>query len=224
MAAASELRSPLAGVYVHVGRAVGQWWGGLLHAMSQSGDSSDDVGATEDREDIRACLQGDHDAFDRIVERYQQQVGRLLWRFTHDRNEHEDLVHVTFVEAYISLVKYRGEGSFPAWLSTIATRVGYAYWKRQAKARSRNEVTLEKASEPVSAESESRDDADLERLEWALEKLSPRDRLVLTLLHLEENSVAEVARMTGWSQSLVKVQAHRARGRLKKLLEPFEDE
>jgi RNA polymerase sigma-70 factor (ECF subfamily) len=52
-----------------------------------------------------------------------------------------------------------------------------------------------------------------------LEKLSPRDRLVITLLHLEERSVAEAAEHTGWSQTMVKVQAFRARARLKKLLQ-----
>jgi len=52
-----------------------------------------------------------------------------------------------------------------------------------------------------------------------LERMSVRDRLVLTLMYLEECSVAETARLTGWSQTMVKVQAHRARGRLKKLLQ-----
>ena len=48
------------------------------------------------------------------------------------------------------------------------------------------------------------------------------DRLVLTLLHLEGNSVEEIAEVTGWSKSMVKVQAHRARARLRKLVEAGE--
>ena len=58
----------------------------------------------------------------------------------------------------------------------------------------------------------------------ALAKLAPHDRLVLTLFYLEGCAVAEIARLTGWSQTMVKVQAFRARNRLKKLLAEAENE
>ncbi len=53
----------------------------------------------------------------------------------------------------------------------------------------------------------------------ALEQLPPRDRLVLTLLYLEDRSVAEAAELAGWSQTMIKVQAYRARKKVRKLLE-----
>jgi RNA polymerase sigma-70 factor (ECF subfamily) len=52
-----------------------------------------------------------------------------------------------------------------------------------------------------------------------LGELPPRDRLVLTLIYLEGCSVAQAAELSGWSQTMVKVQAHRARKKLKKLLD-----
>jgi RNA polymerase sigma-70 factor (ECF subfamily) len=57
-----------------------------------------------------------------------------------------------------------------------------------------------------------------EVVERVFEKLSPRARLVLTLLELEDRSVKEVAAVTGWSVSLVKVQAFRARAEMRKCL------
>ena len=51
-----------------------------------------------------------------------------------------------------------------------------------------------------------------------LSKLPPRDRLVLTLRYLDQCSVSETAQRTGWSLSLVKVQTHRAKQKLKKML------
>jgi RNA polymerase sigma-70 factor (ECF subfamily) len=51
-----------------------------------------------------------------------------------------------------------------------------------------------------------------------LETLNPDDRLVLTLLYLEEKSVAEIGTLTGWSRPLVKVRALRARARVRKAL------
>lgn len=49
-------------------------------------------------------------------------------------------------------------------------------------------------------------------------QLSPEDRLVITLLHLEEKSVEEIRALTGWSRSAIKVRAFRARARMKKML------
>ena len=54
-----------------------------------------------------------------------------------------------------------------------------------------------------------------------LAKLSPEDRLVITLLDLEEKSVKEISELTGWGQSLVKVRAFRARRKLRKLAQAF---
>jgi RNA polymerase sigma-70 factor (ECF subfamily) len=55
-----------------------------------------------------------------------------------------------------------------------------------------------------------------------LGQLKPEDRLVLQLLDLEQRSVAEISEITGWNQSLVKVRAFRARGKLKKLFEELQ--
>jgi RNA polymerase sigma-70 factor (ECF subfamily) len=60
---------------------------------------------------------------------------------------------------------------------------------------------------------------DLERLHAALAQLSPKERLVITLLELEERSVQEIAGLTGWSAGNVKVRAFRARAALRKLME-----
>ena len=57
-----------------------------------------------------------------------------------------------------------------------------------------------------------------EILRHALAKLRPEDRLVITLLNLEEKSIREVSALTGWSESNVKVRAFRARNELKKIL------
>ena len=58
-----------------------------------------------------------------------------------------------------------------------------------------------------------------EILHSLLERLPPRDRLVLMLRHIENRSVEETAELTGWTTTMVKVQAWRARNKLKKLFE-----
>jgi RNA polymerase sigma-70 factor (ECF subfamily) len=54
-----------------------------------------------------------------------------------------------------------------------------------------------------------------------LSQLPPKDRLVITLLDLEEKSVKEISELTGWSPSLVKVRAFRARRKLRKLAKAY---
>ncbi|MCG8585661.1 MAG: RNA polymerase sigma factor [Pirellulales bacterium] len=178
--------------------------------------------STEDHQDVAASLGGDGEAFARLVDRYQNDVGRLMWRFTRDRVEWETLVQDVMVEAYVSLANYRQRGAFGGWLRTIATRVGYRFWKQRDRRREREAMNL--AEWDAVAENDEvavADTADL--VHRTLAQMKPRDRLVLTLIYLEQCSIAECAERTGWSQAMVKVQAHRARGRLRKLLEKETD-
>ena len=168
--------------------------------------------------DIAATLDGDGQAYAQIVRRYQDQITAQMWRLSRQRNDCEQLVHEVFVEAYLSLRQYKGRAPFLHWLRRIATRVGYRYWKQQARARQRAAVPLQDwhRSVPAAEVGEAEETAAL--VHGLLDKLPPRDRLVLTLIYLEECSVAEAAELSGWSQTMVKVQAHRARKKLKKLL------
>lgn len=177
-----------------------------------------------DAADVRGAVSGEPEAFARIVRRHQGEVARRMWRFTRDPAAHEDLVQEAFVEAYRSLPRFCGTGPFAAWLDRIAVRTGYASWRRQARGRLR--FLGGAADLPDRAVGGAGDDPDpsgpseaAERVHRLLARLSPRDRLVLTLLHLEERTVGEVAGLTGWSASLVKVQAWRARRRLAALVE-----
>ncbi len=176
-----------------------------------------------DRRDIEASLAGDGEAYGRLIRRHQDAVGTYLWRFTRDRRQWEELVHDVFVEAYLSLRSYRGRGPWLHWLRRIATRAGYRYWKERTRQKAREPLSLESWDAVATDGSRERAAADAaERVHAVLTRLGPRDRLVLTLMYLEECSVAEISELSGWSRSMVKVQAHRARKRLKTLLEEGE--
>jgi RNA polymerase sigma-70 factor (ECF subfamily) len=174
----------------------------------------------KDATDIRSTLDGDGEAYARLVRRHQEKVAARMWRFTRDRADHEELVQETFVESYRSLPTYRGDAPFEHWLARISVRVGYRYWKRNARERERNVILLEDMDTLVHDDPSGLDP------EWAastlhglLQQLSPRNRLVITLRYVEGRSVDETAKLTGWSRSMVKVQAWRARQKLKKMLQ-----
>jgi RNA polymerase sigma-70 factor (ECF subfamily) len=191
------------------------WW--LAQAAEHAAPATDD-----DERDVALARRGDEEAFARLVRRHQRGVARLLWRFTRDPDEQADLLQDVFIAAWTTLARYRGTGSFAGWLRRIAVRTGYRLWRARRHA-------LPLAAEPVdlgelpdaalTTASHAEVVAAAETVHALLARLSERDRLVLTLLHLEGCSVEEIAAATGWSSSLVKVQAWRARRRLRALLE-----
>jgi RNA polymerase sigma-70 factor, ECF subfamily len=172
----------------------------------------------EDLHAIRRCLGGDPDSFRHLVERYQQRVAGIMWRFSMDAEEHDELVGQVFIEAFEGLGGYRAQAPFEHWLARIATRVGYRHWKRRRRDRSFETVSLEECEQLADAGADEVDVSEAAAILYRLlAQLPPRDRLVLTLRHVEDCSVAETAQRTGWSQSLVKVQAFRARKKLERL-------
>ncbi len=199
-----------------------------LAAATVAGDvaTSPDNSAAADWEDICLTLSGDGAAYGRLVSRHQQAIARYVWRFSRDPVVHEDLVQTVFVEAYFQLRTFAGRSPWFHWLQVIATRVGFRHWKSQSRVRARGVVALDAATEPVMKAEISRQLEESEaaaRVHATLQQLPPRDRLVITLLHLEEKSIAEIAELTGWSRTMVKVQAYRARAKLARLIkEPLE--
>ena len=193
----------------------------FMHCLSSS-ESKNKIPASVavDVEDVRQSRQGDSDAYQRLIERHQAYIGKILWRFSRDRRVHEELVQDVFVEAYLSLRSYRGKAPFANWLSRIATRAGYRYWKQNARRQKRQSLSLQ--------EWDQLDDKTVQQIDVSeaavlvhrlLAQLPSRDRLVLTLRYLEQCDIAETARRTGWTKAMVKVQAFRARKKLQRLFE-----
>jgi RNA polymerase sigma-70 factor (ECF subfamily) len=187
-------------------------------SLAEGRKEADTLDTTE-LEDIRQSRQGDAEAYRRLIEQHQKHVSGILWRFSRDRAVHEELVQDVFVEAYMSLRSYHQKAPFSHWLSRIATRVGYRYWKQMARRRETESFTLAEWDQVPDDSAGQMDPAEAASLlHRLLAQLRPRDRLVLTLRYLEGCDVAETARRTGWTKSMVKVQAARAKRRLEKLI------
>ncbi len=170
-----------------------------------------------EQNDLARSLEGDGEAYARIVASYQAQVARRMRLFARQPAVIEELVQEVFVEAYYSLSGFRAEGAFAAWLTRIATRVGYRYWKKSRRVK---EVARDDGWWRAVAKQdvEQLDPASAGRLVHdLLERLPPRDRLVLLLVYVEGHSVDETAQLAGWSKTMVKVQAFRARRKLRAL-------
>lgn len=169
---------------------------------------------TADVLDVRSSLNGDEDAYWRIVERHGQNMQRQMRNFTRDERQIEELVQDVFVEAYMGLKGFRGDAPLAHWLSRIATRIGYRFWK--SRDRRKMEVSLEHLPEITSPEAIERDP------DWALEilfamfaALPEEDRLAMTLMYMEKCPHEEIGRRIGCKTELVAVRIHRAKEKLR---------
>ena len=174
---------------------------------------------------ISAVLNGDTASFEPLVAKYQPRVFATARRYARRESEVEDIVQEVFIKAYQKLPGFRGEAPFEHWLMRLAIRTCYDFLRGHQRNR---ETAFTELSEPetdwldkfVVDSSAANEHAEAARqlVDNVLARLSPPARLVITLLEIEERSVKEIADLTGWSVTLVKVRAFRARAEMKKIL------
>ena len=164
------------------------------------------------------------------MRRYSPRVFHFASRFFRQRSVVEEAAQEVFMKAFTQLGSYEGRGSMEGWLTRITTNTCLNMLRSTKR---RPELTVSDLTEDQSNWLESKlagaaDEnfsssersfvaADL--ADRVLSELSADDRVVLTLVDGEDLSIKEVAEMTGWSQSKVKVQAFRARRRMRTAVE-----
>lgn len=186
---------------------------------------------SDDAEIIDRVLQGDTDRFAELIARHRQHVLKIVnGHVPADRVA--EVAHDVFIRAYRSLSRFSGQAPFEHWLSRLAVRTCYDFWRASRRADVPvSALTKDQAGwldRALAAESDEqfRDQAErresLEVLDWALARLSAENRMVLTLVYLDGRSVREAADLLGWSIVNVKVRCHRARQALRTLFQEWE--
>jgi len=178
-----------------------------------------------DRELIAAVLKGETASFEPLVKKYQSRIFAMARRYARRESEVEDIVQEVFIKAFQKLHSYRAEAPFEHWLMRLSVRTCYDFLRNHQRNRESafTDMTdqetdwLERfAADPDTAVETA--DAARDLVERVLSQLPPSARLILTLLEIEERSVKEISELTGWSISLVKIRAFRARAAMRKCL------
>ena len=166
--------------------------------------------------------------FEHLIHRYGNLVFGIVRKHA-TPDQAEDIAQDVFLRAFEALPNLRNPASFKSWISAIAVRTCLDFWRKHYRER---EVLISDIStnrlqwlDGVLSENSDNDwrtwsnrAEAREILDWALGKLSPGDRMVLELIHLEEYSVKEAASLLGWSVANVKIRSFRSRRKLRKLL------
>jgi RNA polymerase sigma-70 factor (ECF subfamily) len=174
---------------------------------------------------IAAVLKGDAASFEPLIEKYSPRVFATARRYARRESEVEDIVQEVWLKAYQKLGSFRGEAPFEHWLMRLAVRTCYDFLRSHQRNR---EAAFSDLSEPeddwlerfIHQPNPGREDSDAAQqlVQRVLQHLSPPARLVITLLEIEDRSVKEISKLTGWSVPLVKVRAFRARAEMRKIL------
>jgi RNA polymerase sigma-70 factor, ECF subfamily len=176
---------------------------------------------------VRAAQQGDNEAFDELVRRYQAYLYRLMVRACHHPQDAEEVASEAFARAYERLGQFEHRSSFVTWLGRIATNLCFRPRERgELPCVSLDERAHEEEGHPdrtpaaagPTPEQEAMK-AEMRRLiRAAIAKLPEPDRTVLYLRDIDEVPAAEVAARTGLTVPAVKARLHRSRARLRDLL------
>ena len=181
---------------------------------------------------LDAVRAGDQDAARDLVDFLYPQVIRIVRSRLPKRVPEEDLAQEVFLKMFSRLEQYRGDMPFTHWVSRIAVTTCIDHLRKQKRRPelryadlSEDEAEmLDVVTRDESAEHAGEALAARELLEKLLDQLKPEDRMVVQLVDLEQKTLVEVAELTGWNTTVVKVRAFRARRKLRILLEKLEAE
>ena len=188
-------------------------------SKSVMSDAPAEVAAIADERLVRATLAGNERAFAELVTRHKGRVFGTCSRFARDSQQLDDLAQEVFLRAWRKLNGFRGDAPFEHWLARLTVTTCYDFLRRERRHRepmSLDDLALEMRDSKIDNTVEAGRAKEL--LDWAMRQLKADERLILTLLEIEERSVREISLVTGWSESNVKVRAFRARARLKIIL------
>jgi RNA polymerase sigma-70 factor (ECF subfamily) len=183
----------------------------------------------DDHRLIADCLQGRTAAFGELVRRYQDRLYNCVYRLVDNAEDAHDVVQDAFLNAYQSLDRFKGDSQFFTWLYRIAFNTSISLKRKQRVVLAlKTDRAGAGVNEPLDGSASSRPDYALEkaeeeqRIQQALNRLSPEHRMVLILKDMEGQKYDAMAEILQVPIGTVRSRLHRARLELRELLQAEE--
>ncbi|MBM7072613.1 RNA polymerase sigma factor RpoE [Shewanella sp. 202IG2-18] len=190
-------------------------------------------GQINDQIIIERVQQGDKQAYNLLVQKYQSKVLSLISRFVRNQADAADVAQEAFIKAYRALPNFRGESAFYTWLYRIAVNTAKNYLVSQGRKAPANDVDAEEA-EYYDGSDALKEFASPERLLLSsemkkvifdtLETLPEELRMALTLRELEGMSYEDIANIMECPVGTIRSRIFRAREAIDKVLQPLLEE
>ena len=180
---------------------------------------------------VAAALQHDEDAARELVRRLYPLVLKLVRSHRPRRAAEEDLCQMIFIKIFQKLAQFSGKVPLEHWVSRVAINTCINQIQAEKARPELREADLSEEQAAVVRNIAATNDelspdhsfASRELVEYLMMALKPAERLVIDLLYLQQRSIAEIQKISGWSRALVKVRAFRARQKMKKRMSMLSD-
>lgn len=181
---------------------------------------------SEDEDIVAAVLARAPGAFERLVGRHQALVWHMVYRLVQHPEDAREVCQDVFFRVYDRLHQYRSESSLATWIGRVAYSVAVRHLQKKriptvsAEMGEDGEYSLfDQVSDGFDLEAACADNELMGNLGEALEKLPPLQRTLITLYHLDELGIGEIAAITELPEGTVKNYLFRARQKLRQQLE-----
>jgi RNA polymerase sigma-70 factor (ECF subfamily) len=174
---------------------------------------------------VNEARAGNVEAFEALVLRYQGKIVNYASAMTRDASDAEDVAQETFIRAYRSLNKFRGDSSFKTWLYRIATNVARTHLGRRARQSRLAGHSLDDDTQALLASDVPSGETNIETtviardaINHALAVLPDKLRVAIILRDIEGLDYKEITRITGSPIGTIESRIFRARRALRPLL------
>jgi RNA polymerase sigma-70 factor (ECF subfamily) len=187
----------------------------------------------DDSELVRAAQKGDQAAFEQLVRLYDRTVLRLALNLLRSEEEARDVYQEAFLKIYRSLGGFRFQCSFYTWIYRIVTNVCLDHLRRKQVRKEESPLALNEDGEQTDyfdKVEDGRPEGHPERsllrremgykIEAAMKRLSPRERMVFELKHYQGLKLRTIGEMLDTTEQTVKNCLFRATQKLRQSLEP----
>jgi len=181
---------------------------------------------SEDEELVKAVLARTPGAFERLVTRHQKLVWHMVYRMVQHPEDARELSQEVFLRVYERLEQYRYESSLSTWIGRVAFSIAGRHLEKKRlpmheprEGEEEGEPAWQQVADPFDLEAACADHETMQLLQEAIDKLPPLQRTLVTLYHLEEMGIGEIAEVTGQPEGTVKNYLFRARAKLRATLE-----
>jgi RNA polymerase sigma-70 factor, ECF subfamily len=160
---------------------------------------------------VRRVQSGDQAAFRDLMERYQAKVHSIIYGILHNREDAEDIAQQVFTKVYFAIKDFDGRCLLLTWICRIAINECYS------SLRKRRVKLVQETDGPEHAGNQPPVDrrlADRDYLNKLLARIPEEDRALLIFKEVEGHSIGELAKMTGMTDSAIKIKLFRARHKL----------
>lgn len=185
----------------------------------------------DEKELIRKSIEGDAMAFEQLVQRYDRRVLSMALKYLNNEDDAKDVYQEVFIRVYRGLKSFKHQSEFSTWLYRITANVCFTY---QTRAKKHQHIPLEPSENeeesilyntvdtdsPTPDKMYQKNELSLQ-IKKALNKLSPKQKLIFTLKHFEGQKIREIADMLDIKEGTIKKYLFEASHKMRVLLSNY---